>query len=135
MAKKKSAKKSKKSPMKVKQKSDVLQKTLLWTPRILVMLFAVFISLFALDVFGVGYTFWETILAFLIHLVPTYLVVIALLVAWKWPRVGGSIFVLLGLWYIWMAWGKFIIWTYVIIAGPPILVGILFWLSYYFCRR
>ena len=44
-----------------------------WTPRVLACLFAIFVSLFALEVFGVGYGFWETSLAYLIHLVPVYL--------------------------------------------------------------
>ena len=40
-----------------------VKRTLFWAPRILCILFAVFVSLFALDVFGEGYGFWETILA------------------------------------------------------------------------
>ncbi len=76
------------------------KKFLYWIPRVVAILFAIFISLFALDVFGEGYTFWETIIALLIHLVPTYLVIITLLIAWKWEAVGGLIFIVLGLFYI-----------------------------------
>ena len=67
-------------------------KFLYWAPRILSILLAVFISLFALDVFSEGYPFWEAILALVIHLVPTYLVIIATVIAWKWEIIGGSIF-------------------------------------------
>ncbi len=56
---------------------------LYWIPRILWILFIIFISLFALDVFSEGYSFGETILAFLIHLVPTYILIIALLITWN----------------------------------------------------
>ena len=38
---------------------------LTWTPRILGLLFAAFLSLFALDVFEQGYQGWETVLALL----------------------------------------------------------------------
>jgi len=46
------------------------KKALYWAPRIIAILFIVFISLFALDVFIEGYGFWETIVALFMHLVP-----------------------------------------------------------------
>lgn len=54
---------------------------LFWTPRILCLLFAVFLSLFALDVFTEGYGFWKSILALLIHLIPTWIVLVILAVS------------------------------------------------------
>ena len=51
---------------------------LCWTPRILCILFAAFLSLFALDVFGEGYSFWKTLLALLIHLVPVGVLILIL---------------------------------------------------------
>ena len=56
------------------------KRVLFWTPRILCILFAIFLSVFALDVFSEGYGFWQTIGALLLHLVPTFIVVIALLI-------------------------------------------------------
>jgi hypothetical protein len=56
---------------------------LFWSPRILCLLFAAFISIFAADVLGEGYGFWKTILALLIHLIPTWLVLIVLAVSWR----------------------------------------------------
>ena len=44
---------------------------LFWLPRILGILFAVFISIFALDAFGEGIPVLEAIIGFVIHLVPT----------------------------------------------------------------
>ena len=101
------------------------QSWLYWTPRILGIIFAFFISIFALDVF-VEYKFPEVLVALFIHLVPTYLVVIVLLVAWKHERIGSILFLGLGLFYIIMSWGKFEAMTYLIISGPVILIGILF---------
>jgi hypothetical protein len=97
-----------------------------WIARTLGIAFAAFISLFALDVFGVGYGFWESILAFLIHLVPTYLVVIALLVAWRWPRVGALLFIGLGVFYIVMMRRDLEWQIFLLIPGPLFLIGILF---------
>ena len=57
---------------------------LFWAPRIISILFILFLSLFALDVFGQGYGFWETVQALFMHLLPSLLLVAALLLAWRW---------------------------------------------------
>ena len=56
---------------------ESVKRLLFWMPRILCIAFAVFVSLFALDVFGEGYDFFETILAFVIHLIPTGIILVA----------------------------------------------------------
>lgn len=103
-----------------------MKKILFWTPRVLAILFALFVSLFALDVFGAGYSFGETILALLIHLAPVYLILIALAIAWRWEWIGAILFVALGIAYIATAWGQFAWSVYLVIAGPAFLLGILF---------
>ena len=61
-----------------------INKILYWSPRILGILVAILVSLFALDVFGEGYNFWEMIVALVMHLIPTFLILIALAVSWCW---------------------------------------------------
>ena len=52
-------------------------KILYWVPRVLGILFAAFISLFSLDVFAESnYGVLETLIAFVMHNVPTALVII-----------------------------------------------------------
>ncbi|MCL4859123.1 MAG: hypothetical protein KJZ93_06935 [Caldilineaceae bacterium] len=109
-----------------------LKRILFWAPRALGILFALFVSLFALDVFGVGYSFWETILALLIHLVPVYLILIALAIGWRWERVGSVLFVALGALYMITAWGQFAWGVYLVIAGPAFLIGILFLVDWFY---
>ncbi|MCK5283207.1 MAG: hypothetical protein KAK00_07395 [Nanoarchaeota archaeon] len=104
-------------------------KWLYWAPRILAISFAVFTTLFAVDVFWKGYGFWGTVLALLIHLIPTYLIIIATLVAWKWETIGGIIFIVLGISYIIMIMDKASMIAYLVIAGPVILAGSLFILN------
>jgi hypothetical protein len=100
---------------------------LYWLPRVLAILFIIFISLFSFDVFQEGYGFWQAVLAFLIHLVPSYILTAALLVAWKWEKIGGLIFLALGLWYLLMTYGKPTpVISILIIGGPPFLIGLLF---------
>jgi len=107
-----------------------VKRLLFWTPRILCILFAVFVSLFALDVFGEGYGLWGTMLALLMHLIPTGVILIVLAISWRWEWVGGVLFITLGVLYLVMAWGRFHWSTYLVISGPLFLVGVLFLINW-----
>ena len=107
-----------------------LKQILFWTPRILCILFAMFLSLFSFDVFNEGFSFWETILALLIHLVPVYVVIIVLIVAWRWEWVGAIIFFALAVFYLIWSWGRFHWGAYVGISGPMFLLSFLFLLNW-----
>ena len=104
-----------------------VKRLLFWAPRILSILFAAFTSLFALDVFGEGYGFWETILALLMHLIPTGIIVVVLVISWRWEWVGGVLFTVLGALYLVMAWGKGFV---NLMSGPLFLVGVLFLINW-----
>ena len=80
-----------------------------------------FLSVFALDVFSESYGFGETILALLIHLVPTFIVVISLVIAWRWEWVGAILFIAVALFFLVSSGGES--W---VISGPLFLVGVLF---------
>lgn len=111
------------------------EKILHWAPRVLGILFAAFISIFALDVFGEGYGFWETVWALLMHLVPTFLIVGAVLAGWRWEWPGGVLFIGLAIFYIVMSRGRMDWITYLLIPGPAFLTGILFLLNWYRKRK
>jgi len=116
-----------------------LKRLLFWSPRILCILFAAFLSLFALDVFGEGYGFWKTILALLIHLTPVFALILALVIAWRWEWVGAVLYAAAGTWYV--------IWTLrhpnlpaavklnwcLVIAGPAFVIAALFLVNW-LCR-
>lgn len=103
---------------------------LFWSPRALCILFALFISIFALDVFGEGYDFWKTLLALAMHLIPTGIVLVILVIAWRWEWIGGILFFALTGYYIYWAWGRFPLYDYFIIAGPMVIVSILFFINW-----
>jgi hypothetical protein len=108
---------------------------LFWGPRILCILFAAFVSIFAFDVFDAGYGFWKTILALLIHLIPTGIILVVLAVSWRWEWVGAILFSALGVLYIVMFWGRFIWVAYLTIAGPMFLVGLLFLINWLYRKE
>ena len=72
-------------------------KILHWFPRILCIVAILFISLFALDAFEPGMTLGQQLLAFLMHLIPSFILLAVLLIAWKWEKTGGIIFIAIGL--------------------------------------
>jgi hypothetical protein len=106
------------------------KRLLFWTPRVLCLLFAAFISLFALDVFGENQGLWNTLLALLIHLIPTGILLLILAVTWRWEWVGGLLFPALGALYIIGFWGRFHWSAYVILSGSLFLLGALFLLGW-----
>jgi hypothetical protein len=119
-------------------------KFLHWAPRIICILAIIFISLFALDSFGPDLTIWQQIGAFLVHLIPSFVLIALLIVAWKWEFIGGLIFTLIGLGFspiifmhnykmnqsVWMS-----LLIILMITMPFVIVGILFMVSHYMKKK
>ena len=110
----------------------LVNRALYWTPRGLCIAFAAFISIFAADVFQAGVPAWQIALALLVHLIPTFILVAVLVLSWRREWIGGAVFVALGILYVVWAWGRpFARWfVLLVMAGPPILVGVLFLLNW-----
>jgi hypothetical protein len=108
-----------------------VRRLVLWVPRIVLLAFAAFIGLFALDVFSAGYDFLETLLALAIHLLPTVLLLGAAWLAWRRPWVGAVCSVGWSAWYLAESWGRFPISVYTLLVGAPLLVGALFALDWW----
>lgn len=107
--------------------NKTFKQILFWTPRIAGILFVLFISLFALDVFGEALGFWGTLLALFMHLLPSIVLAVAIYIAWKWEWVGAVLFVAWAVWYVAFFLDRNFPWsTYALIAGIPALIGLLF---------
>lgn len=102
------------------------KRALLWTPRVLSILFAAFVSLFALDVFVEGISVWEAILALLIHLIPVYVLAIGIILSWRWEWIGAVIYGGFAAWYVIMSWSRFGPSVILIMAGIPLVIGLLY---------
>lgn len=70
-----------------------------WSPRMLTIAFALFLSLFALDVFSEVRGFERIVLALALHLIPAMVIVAVLIVAWRREWMGAALFALLAVYY------------------------------------
>lgn len=80
-----------------------ISKFVFWTPRILSIIFIAFLALMSLDVFTEGASFWQILVGLLMHNIPVFILLAVLLVSWKYEIVGGIVFILAGLLYIFFA--------------------------------
>jgi len=103
---------------------------LFWAPRVMTIAFILFLGLFALDVFGEGYGFWDTLVALFMHLVPNFVLLAVLFVAWKREWVGALVFLALGIFYIAITWERGHWSWWVGISGPLFVLSLLFLLNW-----
>jgi hypothetical protein len=99
----------------------------------------VFVSVFALDAFNAEKTIWQQIGDFLMHLIPSFVLIVVLLVAWKRELIGGIMLTLIGLGFspfIFMhnyrmnqSVGMNLL-IILVITIPFVIAGILFMVSY-----
>ncbi|WP_449421298.1 DUF7670 domain-containing protein [Pelagihabitans pacificus] len=117
----------------------VRSKIIHWLPRVICILAILFISMFALDAFNHEKTIWQQIGDFLMHLIPSFILIVFLIIAWKREFIGGVLFILIGLGFspfiflhnynmnqsVWVS-----LMIVLIITVPFIIVGILFIVSH-----
>jgi hypothetical protein len=116
-----------------------------WLPRIICILAILLVSMFALDAFAPGHTIWQQLGDFIIHLLPSFVLLAFLVVAWKWEMLGGIFFAIIGL-----GLSPFIyllnhnrnqfsvgasIGAVLIINLPFVVVGVLFIVSHYLKKK
>jgi hypothetical protein len=104
-----------------------MKKTFFWLPRLLAIAFILFISMFALDIFGQGYNFWQTVVGLFMHLIPSFILILTVAISWRRPKIGGIIFLLLALVYVLTMRRGLLI--ELPIAGPAIIIALLFFIQ------
>jgi len=107
-------------------------KFLYWSPRVLSVLFVVFLSIFSLDDFnGSGEQGWAIIIGLLMHLLIPFVLSVATIISWKWDLAGAIVFFAFAFYYVLtVGLDRHLSW-YVLIAGPSIIIAILFLLNYF----
>lgn len=72
-------------------------KFIFWTPRIILIIFALFLVIFSFDVFDSCNSFLSCTLALFMHNLPSIILLIILLISWKYELFGGIIFTIFGI--------------------------------------
>ncbi len=119
---------------------DSSKRALFWAPRALSIVFIAFLGLFAMDVFDQHLGFWQTARALTIHLTPSFVLMAALILAWRPEGLGAALYpgaaLLYVIWVVFMpshlpATAR-LTWA-LSIAGPAFLIAGLFlanWLKH-----
>jgi len=111
-----------------------INKFIYWAPRILSIIFILFLAMFSLDIFDMKLDFWGTVLGLFMHNIPALILLVILLISWKHEIVGGITFISAGILYIMIiltntlksSFEWYMVSYSLIIAGPALLIGILF---------
>ena len=90
------------------------------------VLYAVALLIFAADVFNHEQNIAQTFYDILLHLLPTAVVFIIVVVAYNRPLIGAIIYLVLGLIYIITGWASMHWTAHVLIAGPLLLLSALY---------
>jgi len=102
-----------------------VKRILFYTPRVLGILFILFVSLFALDIFDMGLDFWGTIVGLFMHLLPSIVMTIVLVLGWRWEWVGAAFFAAVGAWFLRISTPGDVMY-YIVFVGVPFLIAALF---------
>ncbi|MBS3075077.1 hypothetical protein J4429_01315 [Candidatus Pacearchaeota archaeon] len=130
--------------MKLKKETDKKIKkpkigwVLYWSPRILSILFLLFLAIFSLDIFESCNSFLECLIGLFMHNIPVLILAILLWISWKRELIGTITFTLGGLAYITMIMINSINngfeWYYLVwslqIACPSFIIAFLWYLNY-----
>ncbi|MBU6447978.1 hypothetical protein KGQ24_04040 [Patescibacteria group bacterium] len=109
-------------------------KIIYWLPRIFNIAYVIFLSIFALDVFG-QYSGQELLLALFMHLLPALILLALTIIAWKRELFGVILFIVVGVGYILLA-GFDKPWSwYAFISGPAFLLAALYFAGWRNKRR
>ncbi|MFA7707951.1 MAG: hypothetical protein WCX73_03305 [Candidatus Pacearchaeota archaeon] len=120
------------------QQKKKINPWLFWSPRILTILFICFLALFSLDVFDGNSSLSQILLGLLMHNIPSLILLVVLIISWKYELFGAIAFALAGLFYILMialpiSINSFNIYNFIAILTislPAFIIAILFYLNY-----
>ena len=110
-----------------------INKFVYWTPRILSIIFILFLALFSLDIFEMNLGFWGTLVGLFIHNIPVFILLIILIISWKHEIVGGIAFILMNVMTTGFEW-YYLAWA-VQISGIAFFIGIMFLVGWFKKRK
>lgn len=98
-----------------------------WAPRIAAVVIILFAGLFSLDVFAMEGSPLELAVGFLIHNVPSILMIVMLVFAWRKPAVGFFAFLAAGVAFLYFVVFGGNLGNFLLFSGPLLLISALFY--------
>lgn len=108
-----------------------------WVLRILLIIMIILFTLLSMDAFREDKGIWETIVGLLMQNIPSFVMIIILIIAWKSELYGGILLMLCVIGFaVFLVFGvgRFM-WGTLIMVGIPFLIGALFVVNYYFLGK
>jgi len=109
------------------------EKLLFWIPRIVGIIAILFMMMFSLDCFEMGGT--DALVCLLMHNIPALIILLVLVIAWKWELVGGLLFIVASIAGTIFFKGFTTNPGVLPVMAPFLLTGILFLAHYYLYLR
>lgn len=109
-----------------------------WTPRILSVFLILLLVLLSVDVFESDEPWYRMILGFLIHNIPTTILLVTLIIAWKHPWVGSMVYMIAGIVYGVMMFsnqGLVAFLSVLTLSLPALVIGVLFGLDHHLSQK
>jgi hypothetical protein len=94
------------------------------------ILYAFALLVFAADVFSKDQNISQTLIDLVLHFIPTVIVLLLVVIAHQRPLMGSIIFAINGLVYIISGWDNLHWSAHILIAGPLLLMSILYVIAY-----
>ncbi|MFZ9171582.1 MAG: DUF7670 domain-containing protein [Sediminibacterium sp.] len=94
------------------------------------ILYALALLVFAADVFSKEQSISQTVSDLFLHLIPTALVLLFVVVGYKKPLIGAIIFAIYAVAYIITGWSNMHWSAHVLIAGPLLAISFLYVMAY-----
>lgn len=98
----------------------------IWIPRVLIIAFIAFFSLFSLDAFTGDALILEKLAGFLIHMLPSFVMILFLVLTWNRPVAAGVMFIILGVVFTFFFNTYKQVSSFFTISLIPILTGLMF---------
>lgn len=114
---------------------NIPRTVLVLAPRILGIGFILFMSLFALNVFSEDADAWSMCLGFMIHMIPSAILAVVLVISWRFELFGAAAYFILALSYYVLTKGKEDLLAYISISGPMLLISALFFFNWLLIKR
>lgn len=97
-----------------------------WLPRVIAILFIIFLTIFSFDVFSMEGTVLQKTEGFLIHNIPVFILIILLAFSWKNEKIGGTLFIMAAIFFTFFFHTYQRMDTFLLISFPLLLIGAMF---------